>query len=172
MRFGRCDSNQALPVRTAAEPRRAGQRSLADGAHRATCNGPCSGLSLWFDVILDTRFFELWFLVVIPLMIVCMVALSAIRGCVNNLQRFPRIVADVLCTNVFQHGAPLGAEEPVTSQDLGEAANGPWTKAIWSRPIYRHSPASPFFLAGGIKVLYDLLLYRSFVTLRPPAEQH
>ena len=29
----------------------------------------------------------------------------------------------------------------------------------------------PFFLAGGIKVLYDLLLYRSFVALRPPEEQ-
>jgi MFS family permease len=29
----------------------------------------------------------------------------------------------------------------------------------------------PFFMAGGIKVLYDLLLYRSFVSLRPPEEQ-
>lgn len=28
----------------------------------------------------------------------------------------------------------------------------------------------PFFLAGGIKIVYDLLLYRSFVTLRPPEE--
>ncbi|NUQ63009.1 MAG: MFS transporter [Pirellulales bacterium] len=30
----------------------------------------------------------------------------------------------------------------------------------------------PFLLAGGIKVLYDLLLYRSFVKLRAPEEQH
>ncbi len=28
----------------------------------------------------------------------------------------------------------------------------------------------PFFLAGGIKIVYDLLLYRSFVTLKPPEE--
>ena len=28
----------------------------------------------------------------------------------------------------------------------------------------------PFFLAGGIKVLYDLLLYREFVSLKPPEE--
>lgn len=28
----------------------------------------------------------------------------------------------------------------------------------------------PFLLAGGIKVVYDLLLYRSFVTVRPPEE--
>ncbi len=29
----------------------------------------------------------------------------------------------------------------------------------------------PFFLTGGLKILYDLLLYRSFQKLRPPEEQ-
>jgi MFS family permease len=29
----------------------------------------------------------------------------------------------------------------------------------------------PFFLSGGLKILYDLLLYRSFRTLRPPEEK-
>ncbi len=29
----------------------------------------------------------------------------------------------------------------------------------------------PFFLAGGIKVLYDLLLYRAFIAVQPPEEQ-
>ncbi len=28
----------------------------------------------------------------------------------------------------------------------------------------------PFYLAGGLKILYDLLLYRSFISLRPPEE--
>ena len=28
----------------------------------------------------------------------------------------------------------------------------------------------PFFCAGGLKIIYDLLLYRSFVTLKPPEE--
>ena len=28
----------------------------------------------------------------------------------------------------------------------------------------------PFFLAGGIKIVYDLLLYRSFAAVRPPEE--
>jgi predicted MFS family arabinose efflux permease len=28
----------------------------------------------------------------------------------------------------------------------------------------------PFFLAGGLKVIYDLLLYKSFRTLKPPEE--
>jgi predicted MFS family arabinose efflux permease len=29
----------------------------------------------------------------------------------------------------------------------------------------------PFFLAGGLKIVYDLLLYRAFVRVRPPEEQ-
>ena len=29
----------------------------------------------------------------------------------------------------------------------------------------------PFYLAGGIKIVYDLLLYRMFVAVRPPEEQ-
>ena len=28
----------------------------------------------------------------------------------------------------------------------------------------------PFFLAGGLKIVYDLLLYRSFRALKPPEE--
>ncbi len=30
--------------------------------------------------------------------------------------------------------------------------------------------SAPFFLAGGLKIIYDVLLYRSFKTLRPPEE--
>jgi hypothetical protein len=28
----------------------------------------------------------------------------------------------------------------------------------------------PFFLAGGLKIVYDLLLYRAFAAVRPPEE--
>ena len=28
----------------------------------------------------------------------------------------------------------------------------------------------PFFLAGGLKILYDLLLYRAFVRVAPPED--
>jgi hypothetical protein len=28
----------------------------------------------------------------------------------------------------------------------------------------------PFILAGGIKIVYDLLLYRSFAAVKPPEE--
>jgi hypothetical protein len=29
----------------------------------------------------------------------------------------------------------------------------------------------PFFLSGGLKILYDLLLYRSFKSIKPPEEK-
>jgi hypothetical protein len=29
----------------------------------------------------------------------------------------------------------------------------------------------PFFLAGGLKIIYDLLLYRNFRTIKPPEER-
>ncbi|HXV73682.1 MAG TPA: MFS transporter [Sphingomonadales bacterium] len=34
------------------------------------------------------------------------------------------------------------------------------------------SVSTPLFLGGGIKILYDLLLYRSFRRVRPPEETH
>jgi hypothetical protein len=38
---------------------------------------------------------------------------------------------------------------------------------LFSRPSLINVP---FFLAGGLKIMYDLLLYRAFVALRPPEE--
>jgi type III secretory pathway component EscT len=29
----------------------------------------------------------------------------------------------------------------------------------------------PFYLAGGLKIVYDVLLYRSFRTMKPPEEK-
>jgi MFS family permease len=43
----------------------------------------------------------------------------------------------------------------------------------WLAALFLGSPALvnfPFYLAGGLKIAYDLLLYRSFVRLRPPEE--
>jgi hypothetical protein len=31
---------------------------------------------------------------------------------------------------------------------------------------------APLYLAGGLKIVYDLLLYRAFVTVKPPEEAH
>ncbi len=31
--------------------------------------------------------------------------------------------------------------------------------------------AVPFFLAGGLKIVYDLLIYREFQSVKPPEER-
>jgi MFS family permease len=48
------------------------------------------------------------------------------------------------------------------------AAVAPWLAGfLLGRPSLINLP---FFLAGGLKIIYDLLLYRAFVTVRPPEE--
>ena len=44
---------------------------------------------------------------------------------------------------------------------------------ILTGPLLAHAAllSLPFFLSGGLKILYDLLLYRSFRALRPPEEK-
>jgi MFS family permease len=39
------------------------------------------------------------------------------------------------------------------------------------RMVVSVSMAAPFFVSGGLKIVYDLLLYRGFRTLRPPEER-
>jgi hypothetical protein len=38
---------------------------------------------------------------------------------------------------------------------------------MFARPAWINAP---FFIAGGLKILYDLLLYKEFVALHPPEE--
>jgi MFS family permease len=44
---------------------------------------------------------------------------------------------------------------------------------VLTGPLLAHAAllSVPFFLSGGLKILYDLLLYRSFRALRPPEEK-
>jgi MFS family permease len=48
------------------------------------------------------------------------------------------------------------------------AAIGPlFVCLMFARPAWINAP---FFIAGGLKILYDLLLYKEFVALHPPEE--
>jgi MFS family permease len=44
---------------------------------------------------------------------------------------------------------------------------------VFTGPLLAHAALMnfPFFLSGGLKILYDLLLYRSFKALKPPEEK-
>jgi type III secretory pathway component EscT len=50
---------------------------------------------------------------------------------------------------------------------MGAAISPSLTGIFLSAPLLL---SMPFFLAGGLKTLYDLMLYRSFRRLKPPEE--
>ena len=53
------------------------------------------------------------------------------------------------------------------ARTLGAAIGPLFVGALFARPDLVNLP---FFIAGTLKIAYDLLLYRAFVTLRPPEE--
>jgi predicted MFS family arabinose efflux permease len=62
------------------------------------------------------------------------------------------------------------AASGVTSiaRSVGAAISPTLTGIFLSIPLML---SAPFFLSGGVKIIYDLLLYRSFSVLKPPEEQ-
>jgi MFS family permease len=62
------------------------------------------------------------------------------------------------------------AASGVTSiaRSVGAAISPTLTGIFLSIPLLL---SAPFFLSGGVKIIYDLLLYRSFSVLKPPEEQ-
>jgi MFS family permease len=54
------------------------------------------------------------------------------------------------------------------ARSIGAAVSPSLTGVILANPALL---GLPFFLSGGLKVLYDLLLYRSFRAVKPPEEQ-
>ncbi len=53
------------------------------------------------------------------------------------------------------------------ARTLGAAISPLFVGAMFARPALINVP---FFLAGALKIVYDLLLYRAFITVRPPEE--
>ncbi|MBF0243585.1 MAG: MFS transporter, partial [Desulfamplus sp.] len=53
------------------------------------------------------------------------------------------------------------------ARSVGASCSPVLTGFLISNPIFF---STPFFLAGGLKIIYDLSLYRSFKKLKPPEE--
>jgi MFS family permease len=53
------------------------------------------------------------------------------------------------------------------ARTIGAAIGPLFVGFMFARPALINLP---FFIAGTLKILYDLLLYREFVTVRPPEE--
>ena len=55
------------------------------------------------------------------------------------------------------------------ARTIGAAISPLFVGVMFARPTLINLP---FFIAGSLKIAYDLLLYRAFVTVRPPEEMH
>jgi MFS family permease len=55
------------------------------------------------------------------------------------------------------------------ARTIGAALSPLFVGVMFARPTLINLP---FFIAGTLKIAYDLLLYRAFVTVRPPEETH
>ena len=53
------------------------------------------------------------------------------------------------------------------ARTAGAAMSPIFAGFLFSRPLLIDIP---FFIAGGLKIAYDLILYREFVSIRPPEE--
>ena len=53
------------------------------------------------------------------------------------------------------------------ARTTGAAISPLFAGLLFARPSFINVP---FFFAGGLKIIYDLLLYRAFVAIRPPEE--
>lgn len=55
------------------------------------------------------------------------------------------------------------------ARSVGAAISPALTGLFFSMPLLLNAP---FFLSGGIKIIYDLLIYREFLAVRPPEEDY
>jgi len=53
------------------------------------------------------------------------------------------------------------------ARSVGAAVSPALTGLLFSIPLLFNAP---FFLAGGLKIIYDLLLFREFRAVKPPEE--
>src|SRR5947199_10650707 len=73
-------------------------------------------------------------------------------------------------TMAIVHPAERSATAGITgvARTTGAAVAPLFAGFLFARPLLM---SLPFFIAGTLKVLYDVLLYREFLTVRPPEER-
>jgi MFS family permease len=104
-------------------------------------------------------------LILVPLMPTLPLAISVL------LLRFSISQMDVPARQSYIMAVVTPAERSAAAgitgvaRTLGAAVSPLFAGALLARPDWIDFP---FFIAGGLKIVYDLLLYRGFVSLRPP----
>ena len=107
-------------------------------------------------------------LILVPLMPTLPLAITAL------LARFSISQMDVPTRQSYTIAVVAPDERSAASgvttiaRSVGAAISPSLTGLFLSIPVLL---SAPFFLSGGLKIIYDLLLYRSFRKLKPPEEQ-
>jgi len=107
-------------------------------------------------------------LILVPLMPTLPLAITAL------LARFSISQMDVPTRQSYTMAVVAADERSAASgvtsiaRSVGAAISPSLTGLFLSIPVLL---SAPFFLSGGLKIIYDLMLYRSFRKLKPPEEQ-
>lgn len=106
-------------------------------------------------------------LLVVPLMptLGLAVAILLVRFSISQMDVPTRQSYTMAMVNPEERSAAAGITG--VARTTGAAMSPLFAGFLFSRPSLINVP---FFLAGGLKIMYDLLLYRAFVALRPPEE--
>jgi MFS family permease len=106
-------------------------------------------------------------LILVPLMpsLPWAIAVLLLRFSISQMDVPTRQAYTVAVVSPEERSAASGVTG--VARSIGSAISPSLTMLLVGIPAWM---SVPFFLAGGIKIVYDLLLYRKFVTLRPPEE--
>ncbi len=55
---------------------------------------------------------------------------------------------------------------------IARSVGAAWSPALTGAMLSTGWLALPFFVSGGLKIVYDLTLWQSFRALKPPEEKH
>lgn len=106
-------------------------------------------------------------LILVPLMpnLPLAIAVLLLRFCISQMDVPTRQSYTMSVVSRDELSAAAGVTG--VARTTGAALSPLFTGLFFSNPALL---GVPFFLAGGLKIIYDLLLYRSFRTVRPPEE--
>ena len=107
------------------------------------------------------------FLILVPLMpsLPLAIAMLLARNSISQMDVPTRQSYVVAVVDPDERSAAAGITS--IARTLASAAGPVVTGALFSATLL----STPFFLAGGLKIVYDLTLWRSFRTVRPPEEK-
>ncbi len=108
------------------------------------------------------------FLILVPLMpnLPLAIAMLLVRFSISQMDVPTRQSYTMAVVSPDERSAAAGLTG--IARTIGASLSPVFTGPLLANALWR---SAPFFISGSLKILYDLLLYRSFRTLKPPEEK-